>query len=167
DLRVIVRAPHWVSKATISRFIEEKADWIEQKTALMKNLACDQAREPKFTADEMEEIKRLAKEQISSRVAHFAEVIGADYAKITLRFQRTLWGSCTSGGNLSFNCLLALCPKQVLDYVVFHELCHRKHQNHSPKFWAEVEKYMPTYKASRTWLRENGRKLIGKIPHKT
>lgn len=167
DLSVTVRAPLWVSQKAIESFLAEKADWIAQKTAQLKERIEAQANEPKFTLTELNGIKQKASARILPRVAHFAPIIGVDYARITLRFQRTLWGSCTSRGNLSFNALLVLCPDEVLDYVIIHELCHRKHPDHSKAFWAEVEKYMPTYRQAKAWLKENGRNLIEKIPRET
>ena len=86
--------------------------------------------------------------------------MGVDYGQITIRSQKTRWGSCSSKGNLNFNCLLLLAPPEVLDYVVVHELCHRKEMNHSPRFWAEVARVMPDYKVRRKWLKDNGNGLM-------
>ena len=100
---------------------------------------------------------------IPDRVRHYADLIGVSYGRITIRNQKSKWGSCSAKGNLNFNCLLMLCPSEVLDYVVIHELCHRKEMNHSPKFWAEVEKYVPDHKTQRKWLKDEGSKLIARI----
>ena len=70
-------------------------------------------------------------------------------------------------GNLNFNCLLMLCPPEVLDYVVVHELCHRKHMNHSRAFWAEVERVLPDYQMRRNWLKEHGGALVERLRPKT
>ena len=90
--------------------------------------------------------------------------MGVTYGRSTIRSQHTRWGSCSARGNLNFNCLLALTPPEVLDYVVVHELCHRKELNHSPAFWAEAERVLPDYKNRRNWLKENGTALIARLP---
>ncbi|MBQ6684544.1 MAG: M48 family metallopeptidase, partial [Firmicutes bacterium] len=91
------------------------------------------------------------------RVAHYAPLVGVDYGRITIRNQKTRWGSCSSQGNLNFNCLLMLFPDEVIDSVVVHELCHRKHMNHSAKFYKEVERVFPEYRKWHQWLNENGK----------
>ncbi|MBR3646703.1 MAG: M48 family metallopeptidase, partial [Lachnospiraceae bacterium] len=73
------------------------------------------------------------------------------------------WGSCSSKGNLNFNALLILCPEEVRDYVVVHELCHRLEMNHSKYFWAEVERVFPHYREARLWLKKNGNYYIERI----
>ena len=105
-------------------------------------------------------LKKRASIVISERVAHFAPLVGVDYGRITIRSQKTRWGSCSSKGDLNFNCLLLLAPPEVLDYVVVHELCHRKQMNHSPRFWAEVARIIPDYKTKVKWLKENGGRLM-------
>lgn len=100
---------------------------------------------------------------IPERAAYYAEIIGVSYGRITIRNQKTRWGSCSGKGNLNFNCLLMLTPPEVLDYVVVHELCHRKEMNHSKRFWNEVEKVLPDYWESRKWLKENGGRIIERV----
>ncbi|MFR5781424.1 MAG: M48 family metallopeptidase [Oscillospiraceae bacterium] len=75
-------------------------------------------------------------------------------------------GQLLGEGDLSFNCLLLLCPPEVLDYVVVHELCHRRHMDHSGRFWAEVAVMLPDYQARRAWLREHGPALMARLPDK-
>ena len=102
--------------------------------------------------------------ELPEKVRFFAEKIGVSYGRITIRSQRTRWGSCSVKGNLNFNCLLMLCPEYVQDYVVIHELCHRKEMNHSAAFWAEVEKHCPDYRIRRKWLKDHGASLIARLP---
>ena len=97
---------------------------------------------------------------IPRRVAYYAEKLGVSYGKITLRQQKTRWGSCAANGNLNFNWLLILAPPEVLDYVVVHELCHRREMNHSQAFWKEVEKILPDYRERQKWLKDNGWRLM-------
>lgn len=89
----------------------------------------------------------------------FCQTHGVSYRNITIREQKTRWGSCSSEKNLNFNWKLILAPPEVLDYVVVHELCHLKEMNHSKAFWDEVGKVMPEYETYKLWLKENGWKL--------
>ncbi len=116
-----------------------------------------------------EEIKRLkvmdvrfrkaAKEYFPKRVAYYHTMTGGNYTKITIRDQKTRWGSCSSNGTLSFNYRLMYAPPRILDYVVVHELCHLTHMNHSKDFWNMVASIMPEYKTYRQWLKDHGREL--------
>ena len=94
-----------------------------------------------------------ALERVRERITHYAPLIGKTPGRVTIREQKTRWGSCSSKHNLNFNWLLIFAPPQALDYVVIHELCHLYEFNHSPKFWARVEKYQPDYALWRKWLR--------------
>lgn len=160
DGNVLVRCPNRMAAADIRRFVESKADWIEKHLSR----AADRPKLPPLTVDEVRALADRALKIIPQRVAHFAPLVGVSYNGITIRNQRTRWGSCSSLGNLNFNCLLVLVPPAVLDYVVIHELCHRREMNHSAKFWAEVEKFDPDYREHRKWLKENGGSLIGRLP---
>ena len=91
-------------------------------------------------------------------------MVGTDYGRVTIRCQRTRWGSCSAKGNLNFNCLLLLAPPEALDSVVVHELCHRKHMNHSAAFYAEVLRVFPDYRKWNGWLREHGAALLARVP---
>ena len=82
--------------------------------------------------------------------------MGVTCGRISIREQKTRWGSCSGQGNLNFNWKLILMPPEILDYVVVHELAHRKQMNHSPAFWAEVERILPDWRERRRWLREKG-----------
>lgn len=107
-----------------------------------------------LSKEEADALMREAKELIPERTRRFADMMGVGYNKITVRRQKTRWGSCSSKKNLSFNCALLLYPEELLDYVIVHELCHLKFMNHSKEFWAEVGKYMPDYKRRRALLKK-------------
>ena len=152
-----VRCPLRMREKDIHSFVESKAAWIASHLP-------KEPPQPQFSEGEMQELARQAKQIIPERAAYFASLVGVDYGRIAIRSQKTRWGSCSAKGNLNFNCLLMLIPAEVLDYVVVHELCHRKELNHSPAFWAEVERVLPDYKISRKWLKEHGSLLIARLP---
>ena len=162
DGRVIVRSPRHMSRNSVDEFVRSKQVWIE------KHLAIRQTRPapPPLTREQLQTLAEEALAFIPDRAAYYAPLVGASYGRITIRAQRSRWGSCSSKGNLNFNCLLMLVPAHVLDYVVVHELCHLRELNHSPRFWAEVERILPDYKVIRTWLKEHGDSLIGMLPSK-
>ena len=110
-----------------------------------------------LSEEEIKQLTELAKQVIPQRVAFFVRQMDVTYGRITIRNQKTRWGSCSQAGNLNFNCRLMTMPPEVLDYVVVHELCHRKQMNHSRTFWEEVEKVLPDYRVTRQWLKQNGR----------
>lgn len=104
--------------------------------------------------------REQAREEITRVVEHEAKKLGVTYTRLSIRDQRTRWGSCTRAGALSFNWRLILAPSAVLSYVVVHELCHRIRHDHSPEFWALVEQVRPTYREERAWLHEHGPELL-------
>jgi hypothetical protein len=104
-----------------------------------------------------------ALKEIPPRVRHYADLFGVTYGRITVRNQTTKWGSCTAKGNLNFNCLLMLAPREVLDSVIVHELAHRKHMDHSKQFYEEVLKVFPDYHKWDKWLKDNGGILIKRM----
>ena len=167
DLSVVFRAPKHMSDREIMKFAKQKEAWIQKHLGLMKrrnesNRASDEASEPenKYTPEELESMKRYIKNLINERAASFAGIMGVSFGKITVRSQKTRWGSCSSAGNLNFNCLLALCPSEVIDYVVVHELCHLRHMNHSRAFWNEVAKYLPGYAEQKDWLKRHQSEIM-------
>ena len=156
---VLVRCPRRMKTEDIRAFVESKTDWIEKH--VRKQISVPKL--PAFTDGEIEDLARQALTVLPERAAYYAPLVGVTYGRITIRNQRTRWGSCSSEGNLNFNCLLMLTPAEVQDYVVVHELCHRKEMNHSAAFWAEVERVLPDYRAKRQWLKDNGAALIGRL----
>lgn len=164
DSHIIVRAPLRMAARDIQRFVDSKAAWIEKHLAIIQ-----QRQQPvasAFTLEQLHQLAEAAKQDIPQRVVRFAALVGVTYGRITIRAQKSRWGSCSGKGNLNFNSLLMLCPEDVRDYVVVHELCHRKELNHSPRFWAEVEKVLPGYMVHRKWLKDNGGAIIKRLPDK-
>ena len=114
----------------------------------------------KLSEKELALLTEQARQIFTQKVDFFSQQMGVTYGRVTIRHQKTRWGSCSSLGNLNFNCLLLFAPDAVQDYVVVHELCHRKEMNHSERFWREVAKVMPDYKTHKKWLKENGKKIM-------
>ena len=164
DDGVLVRAPLRASRRDIERVVAKHSDWITEKIA-ERDSVCSAAREKGIlTGEEIGQLIEKACEYIPGRVAYYARQLGVRPGKITIRNQRTRWGSCSAKGNLNFNCLLMLAPEEVIDSVVVHELCHLLEMNHSPRFWAQVERVLPDYRSARQWLRRNGGALMARLP---
>lgn len=167
-----VRAPYNVGNMRIRQFVEDKSGWIgktldkveERKRKAGAGLGDDGVISsddlPPLTEADIRTLTEEAKAVIPAKVAYWAKMAGVTYGRITIRHQRSRWGSCSTKGNLNFNCLLMQAPVEILDYVIIHELCHRRHMNHSREFWDEVAGLCPEYKARRRWLRENGDELM-------
>lgn len=163
-LEVIVRAPYGVGEEMIEEFVLSHRDWIERQLYAAKKREERFADVDELCHQELQKLKRDALKVFEQRCAHYGLVMGVDYQKISVRCQKTRWGSCNSKGQLSFNCLLLLAPPEVLDSVVVHELCHIKYMNHSKEFYDELLKVFPNYKRCRDWLKENGEGLIKRLP---
>lgn len=163
DVSVLVRAPFFMKDAEIQKFVKEKERWITEhlKKAAERQLKTENVQ--KLTMKEVNQLADLALDVIPKKVRYYAEKMNVSYGRITIRNQRTRWGSCSGKGNLNFNCLLMLTPDEVIDYVVVHELCHLIEMNHSPAFWKQVELVMPDYKKYRQWLKEHGNEIIKRI----
>ena len=162
DGTVIARAPLRKPKDRILCFLSEKASWIRMQQGKMqeREKMRQQARIHLDAAQE-KELRERAKSVLAQRTAYFARQVGVTYGRITVRDQKTRWGSCSQTGNLNFNFRLILAPLEVLDYVVVHELCHRRQMNHSTQFWQEVAQVLPDYRKRKAWLTENGWRLMG------
>ena len=161
DLSVTVRAPRSASEKEIEEILKKKEVWISRHIEKIKKTRERFEAEPteKLTREKVIALAEEALKIIPARVEYFAKVIGVTYGKITIRNQKTRWGSCSQKGNLNFNWKLALMPEEILDYLVVHELAHRVEMNHSPAFWAVVAEEIPDYKTRREWLRQNGAKF--------
>ena len=166
DMHVIVRAPYQASGSYIEQFVASRADWIASHLRKMEERNRQRNNTPPVKPLSNAEIKELADRAVAyipDRVAHFAPLVGVTYGRITIRNQRTRWGSCSSKGNLNFNCLLMLTPPEVIDYVVVHELCHRRQMNHSQRFWNEVARVLPDYAQQEKWLKTHGNEIMKRM----
>ena len=163
DGQITVRVPMRATQKEISHLLIEKRIWIVTKYLEV------QAKQRNRPVSDLTNTQRLAlekryiaaaKEYFPKRVAHFHQFTGGSYNRITIRDQKTRWGSCSARGTLSFNWRLMLAPPAILDYVVVHELCHLTHMNHSAAFWQKVESVYPDYRTARKWLKDHGQELV-------
>ena len=163
DASILFRVPLHASSKQIMQMAQEKSHWIithyldicaKKNSRPHSDLSAVQrtALESRY--------KEAARSYIPKRVAYYQTLTGGSYRRITIRDQKTRWGSCSSKGTLSFNWRLMLAPPAILDYVVVHELCHLNHMNHSPAFWQAVERVYPDYRNARKWLKDHGNELI-------
>ena len=163
DGDIVVRAPLKLSNKDIERIVNEKKSWIEKTLKRISERKSAEKDVVPLTIDELNELAKKALNVIPVRVKYFAELMGVTYGKITIRNQRSRWGSCSRAGNLNFNCLLMLTPPEVIDSVVVHELAHRREMNHSSKFYEEILKVFPEYHIWDKWLKKNGSGIIKRM----
>lgn len=160
---LLFRVPLRTSERQIREIAEEKSRWIitHYKKACEKK---DSRPHSDLSAAQRAALearyKEAARSYIPKRAAYYQTLTGGTYHRITIRDQKTRWGSCSSKGTLSFNWRLMLAPPAILDYVVVHELCHLTHMNHSPDFWRAVETVCPDYRSARKWLKDHGHELV-------
>lgn len=160
---ITLRLPLGTSEAQINHLLLDKQHWIIthylEAVKRAENRPVSNLTDAQRAALEKRYIE-AAKAYFPKRAAHFAAITGGTYHRITIRDQKTRWGSCSAKGTLSFNWRLMLAPPAVLDYVVVHELCHLTHMNHSKAFWALVESACPDYRTHRKWLKDHGQTLV-------
>lgn len=159
DGSVLVRAPRNCPQSRIDTFLKEKQAWVLAKVEEQKEKEADSMKIQPLSEAEQRLYRDKAREIFEQKVSYYAQMMGVSYGRIAIRDQKTRWGSCSGEGNLNFNWRLIFAPAGVLDYVVVHELAHRKEMNHSPRFWKVVEDTMPEYRKYQKWVKENGRGL--------
>ena len=155
-----IRAPLNMPQREIEAFVRARQPWID---ARVRELARRASLAP-FGEDELKSIKKRAQTELLPALRLRAAQMGIEAGKISFRFQKGRFGSCSSRGNISLNCLLVLMPPALMDYVIVHELCHIRHPDHSPAFWSEVAKYCPDYKKLRDETQKQGAELIARLP---
>lgn len=164
DGSFVVKAPLSMSDDQIEDFICTKLGWIRKTQEKVRTAAKEAENHGALSFEEVKALADKALQVIPERVKYYAPKVGVTYGRITIRNQRSKWGSCSNKGNLNFNCLLMLAPPEVLDSVVVHELCHRKELNHSKKFYEEVLHAYPDYWTWDKWLKDNGGALMARMP---
>lgn len=163
DMQIVVFVPLYVSDNEIEKMVISKSKWIDEHMLKVQSTIDERSKLEKITFEQIKELADQAVEYIPKRVKYYAEKENFVYNKITIKNLVSRWGSCSTKGNLNFNCLLMLMPDYVIDYIVVHELCHLREMNHSEKFWTEVEKIMPDYQRAELWLKQNGGNLISRM----
>ena len=157
DGSLLVRAPAGARIEEIEAVIRRHEEWIRKQILQMER---ERETAVMITPQMREDGICRAKKLIPERVEYYAARMGVTWGRITIREQKTRWGSCSSKGNLNFNWKLVLMPDEILDYVVVHELAHRLEMNHSERFWKIVRRQIPDYQNRRRELQECGRRLI-------
>ncbi len=163
DGGVLVRAPRRAGQKEIEAALLRNDSWIRAQLAKREHRRQEAEAAGILTESDLQRLKQEAKEYIPRRVAHFAPLAKVTPGRITIRAQKTRWGSCSGKGNLNFNCLLMLTPPEVIDSVVVHELCHLKEMNHSARFYAEVRRVCPEYDRWNRWLKEHGPMIMERM----
>lgn len=154
DGAVVVTLPFYVREIVAERFVKEKSKWLLKKIAFFKQFEGQQI--IKDSKKDYLKYKEVARRLTTEKVEYFNQTYKFKFDRISIRNQKTLWGSCSSKGNLNFNYKIVHLPLQIADYIVVHELCHLKEMNHSKKFWDLVSVFFPNYKELRKDLRKLG-----------
>ncbi len=154
DGNFVVTLPRGINESSAEKYIIQKSQWVLNKMDFFKNVSMSKTL--KLTPDDYLKHKDKALELATDRVEHFNKEYGYKYNEISIRNQKTRWGSCSKKKNLNFNFKIAFLPEELRDYIIVHELCHLKEFNHSNKFWNLVAKAMPDYKEITSDLKMKG-----------
>lgn len=163
---VVAKAPLRMSDREIAAFAAQKEEWVKKALSRVAAAALEAAEAGPLTAAEIADLRARAKVVLPARAALYAEKMGVSYTGVTIRLQKTRWGSCSAKGHLNFNALLMLAPPEVRDSVVVHELCHLKEMNHSRRFYALLYAIMPDYDERHQWLSDHGAALQARVREK-
>ena len=160
---LLVRAPLRSTTADIERALRKHRRWIDSHMQKLEH-EMETARDAGLLSPEdLRALARQARAYLPERVAYYEPLIGVHAGRVTIRTQKSRWGSCSSKGNLNFNCLLMLTPPEVIDSVVVHELCHLKEMNHSQRFYDEVYRVYPEYDKWHRWLSDHGGAIMKRV----
>ena len=152
DGTVRVTLPRWGSKRGAQAFVERSAEWIERQRSV--------AHPPILHRDESA-LRRRAVAELPPALMALADRCGITVTRISIRNQRSRWGACSARGSITLNWRLILVPDFVREYVMIHELMHRRELNHSRRFWRHVADACPRYREARQWLLTEGQRLFG------
>ena len=150
--RVVVRAPLRYPAGRIETFVRQHEDWLQRKLTEQKE---HKSALPLPAPEEEYAYREQARRVLTEKTAYYAKQMGVTYGRISIRGQKTRWGSCSAKGNPNYNWKLMLCPEEVQDYVVVHELAHRREMNHSKAFYRIVEEILPDYRERMRWLKDH------------
>lgn len=156
DGRVVLTKPKRISIRAAEAFLAKHQEWIEiaiekfRKRVEKKRIDQILLPRPRKNSTAYKEARKEARVLVTERLKHFNELYNFTYGTISIRDQKTRWGSCSAKGNLSFNYRIVYLPKELQDYIVVHELCHTKEHNHSERFWEQVARAIPDH----AWLRK-------------
>ena len=153
DGRLRVTLPRWGSKKEAQAFVDRSGAWITRQ--LRKQLAA-----PPVVSGNEAELRARASKELPGRLIELARQHGISVRQVSIRNQRTRWGACSARGSITLNWRLVLVPDFVRDYVIIHELMHRRELNHSKRFWKHVAAACPRYDEARRWLLSDGRRLF-------
>lgn len=149
----VVMVPLGMSERIMEKFILQKSDWVLAKIAKMKIYS------PVIFAPISKQTQKrwkvVARELVLRRLEHFCKIYPFPFHSVTIRHQKTRWGSCSRQGNLNFNAKIAKLTPQLADYIIVHELCHLREMNHSTRFWNLVSQTFPDYKTLRRQLKKS------------
>lgn len=168
NAKVTLRLPYRVSDKRGMEYAGQKSMWILSKVHMLRarmeeRKDCQKGTESSLTKEQEAALKKryvkAARAYFKNRCDYYAGELNVTYRRIRIAEQKTVWGSCSSSGTLSFHWKLMLAPIRVQEYVIVHEMCHLVEMNHSKAFWSLVESQMPDYKEQRKWLKENGHTL--------
>lgn len=140
--RGVIKVPYYANEDDVIKLIESHKKWYFEKIKVISEKKLCGPSADQLTREEID----LIIKKFSEKVKYYANIMGVTYGKVTIRNQKTKWGSCSGKGNLNLNYRLYYMPEELMDYVIIHELSHRKFMNHSKDFWNEVSKYCPDYK---------------------
>ena len=156
--------PRHFTDSDIEDFLVKRRSWIDHYVQKTRMRELETGALPMLTYEELAKLGDDTLSLLMPLLDEYIPLLRVRVNRVTVKAQRTRWGSCSVRGNLNFNCLLALTPDYVQRYIVVHELCHLLNMNHSPAYWAEVARIMPDYEMAEAWIKAEGWKLFKRLP---